>query len=114
MEKQTINEFGHFAYVRLMANGTVPTIFPHVAAYWEKVFLTSSLSLIILITLIGNLIVVVIFSTHHPVRKFSNSFMVSLAVSDFLVGAVNMPVWTAYIVWDCAYTKEVSIFFKLN
>ena len=90
-----------------MGNKTVPE--DHLDnASWKPQVLTFSLSVIILIALLGNLIVVVVFSKYKPLRKISNIFMVSLAVSDILVAVINIPVWIVKIIWDCTYSKTVS------
>ena len=84
---------------------TIPPNFPQV---WEKGLMTLTSSLIIIIALLGNLLVVLVFSTYKPLRKIANSFIVSLAVSDMLVGGINMPTWIIGFVWDYPYSELVS------
>ena len=93
-----------------MENVTKAPLSPYTlsAAPWKAIMLTSSLSVIIIFTLFGNLIILVIFCAYKPLCKFINSFIVSLAVSDLLVGAVNMPAWIAKVVWNCADDETVS------
>ena len=59
----------------------------------ERRILSGCLGVIIIHAFLGNLIVVIVFRTYKPLRRITNSFMVSLAVSDMLVGAVGMPLW---------------------
>ena len=94
----------------VMENGTAS---PYQSAMrpWQKQMLTPSLSVIIILALFGNLIVVAVFCTHNPLRKVTNSFLVSLAVSDMLVGAVNMPIWILNIVCDCKMVSEIKTTF---
>ena len=94
----------------MMENETATPVLSHMAATepWKKGILTLSLSLIIIITLIGNIIVVVVFCTYKPLRKIGNSFLVSLAISDLLIGAVDIPTWIVSAFFDVSGNKIVS------
>ena len=73
--------------------------------------------LIIISTLLGNLVVVIVFCTHKPLQKVINIFLVSLALSDMLVGAVNVPIWIVIILYDFDGIRTVSIhevFYRLQ
>ena len=100
----------NFSNSVVMDNKTFTTTSPCQSALgpWKKQMLTSGLSVIILIALLGNFIVVALFTVHKPLRKVANSFIVSLAVSDIMVGAVNMPIWIANIFCHSHYYKIVS------
>ena len=91
-----------------MENNTVLTVLPDPFETWEKMLLTSAICVIIIIALFGNFIVVLVFCSYKPLRRSTNTFMVSLALSDMLVGAVNMPIWIVNVVWGIAYTVVVS------
>ena len=84
------------------------TVSPYQSAMkpWQKQMLAPSLSLIVILAILGNVIVIVVFCTHKPLRKVTNSFLVSLAVSDMLVGVVNMPIWIVNIVCDCKMVSK--------
>ena len=57
----------------------------------EKVILGTLMSLLIAIAILGNLLVCIAVLTDTRLRKLSNLFFVSLAVSDILVASLVMP-----------------------
>ena len=52
--------------------------------------------IIIITCLCANLLVIVVVSSSRHLRTVTNVFFVSLAISDLLVGAVNMPFQLLY------------------
>ncbi|CAB1318291.1 unnamed protein product [Coregonus sp. 'balchen'] len=64
----------------------------HVLNSLEKVILTIFLSIIIIMTVLGNLLVMVaLCKDRHLRKKKTNYFIVSLAFADLLVAVVVMP-----------------------
>ncbi|XP_016429364.1 muscarinic acetylcholine receptor M1-like [Sinocyclocheilus rhinocerous] len=57
-------------------------------------FITVPLSII---TIIGNVLVMISFRVNPLLRTVSNYFLLSLAVADFILGAVSMNLYTTYI-----------------
>jgi hypothetical protein len=57
----------------------------------EKVILGSLMTLLIAVAILGNLLVCIAILTDSSLRKLSNLFFVSLAVSDLLVASLVMP-----------------------
>lgn len=55
-------------------------------------FLVFSLSLLLVI-IVGNSLIVMAYRTNTRLRNKANTFLVSLAVSDMLVGVVSLPCW---------------------
>jgi hypothetical protein len=68
----------------------------HVIATAENVVITCLALVIIIGTVSGNVLVVIAVLTERRLRKVGNSFIVSLAVSDLLVGLVVTPFAIAY------------------
>ena len=56
------------------------------------------LTLLIAVTISGNVLVCVAFHLCRPLRSVTNYFVVSLAVADLLVGFVCMPFWFLYLI----------------
>ena len=57
----------------------------------EKVILGSLMTVLITVAILGNLLVCIAVLTDSSLRKLSNLFFVSLAVSDLLVATMVMP-----------------------
>ena len=65
---------------------------------WQKTLIGASAGALSLATIAGNLMVMVSFKMDKQLRTISNYFLFSLAVADFIVGLVSMPLNTAYLV----------------
>lgn len=58
---------------------------------WTKVFLIALFCLLIIVTIIGNTLVILSVVTTRRLRTVTNLFVMSLAVADWLVGIFVMP-----------------------
>ena len=58
---------------------------------WEALFLLLVLSFIILLTIVGNILVILSVFTYKPLRIVQNFFIVSLAVADLTVAVLVLP-----------------------
>ena len=70
------------------SNSSKPTFFN-----W---FLVILMALVILTTMVGNVLVIVSVFTHKPLRSVQNFYIVSLALSDFMLALVVMPFHVIY------------------
>ena len=70
------------------SNSSKPTFFN-----WLLVIL---MALVILTTMVGNVLVIVSVFTHKPLRSVQNFYIVSLALSDFMLALVVMPFHVIY------------------
>ncbi|XP_022919770.1 tyramine receptor 1 [Onthophagus taurus] len=65
---------------------------------WEAIITILTLSLIIILTIVGNILVILSVFTHPPLRIVQNFFIVSLAVADLTVALLVMPLNVAYFI----------------
>jgi len=61
------------------------------------VAITSIAALLAVTTSGGNLLVIAAFRVDPQLQRVSNYFLLSLAVADFAIGAVSMPLFTVYL-----------------
>lgn len=80
-------------------SGNFSTIFGRtVVPEWEALLTIATLSLIILLTIIGNILVILSVFTYKPLRIVQNFFIVSLAVADLTVAILVLPLNVMYSV----------------
>lgn len=83
------------------------------AASFTSVLHAILLVMLIVLIISGNLLVIIAYKTNQRLRTATYMFLVSLAVSDFLVGSVSLPLWTYYLKYypDNGMDKRLSIFY---
>ena len=63
--------------------------------WWQQTIFMFAFLLILLVSAVGNLIVIWIVLAHKNMRTVTNYFIVNLAVADFLISILNLP-WTFF------------------
>ncbi|CAG2055452.1 unnamed protein product, partial [Timema podura] len=63
---------------------------------WEAALTAVTLTLIILLVIVGNILVILSVFTHKPLRLVQNFFIVSLAIADLTVAFLVLPLNVAY------------------
>lgn len=66
-------------------------------ALWLTVLLGLMAAIVIIVTIGGNILVLLSFALERNIRQPTNYFIASLAVSDLLIGTFSMPCFTLYL-----------------
>lgn len=90
-----------FVNSTMNANFSNNTMTPHELPHsvWLTVILGLLAGIVSLVTIFGNITVVLAFGLERTIRQPTNYFLASLAVSDLLIGTFSMPLYTQYLLW---------------
>ncbi|XP_036381333.1 muscarinic acetylcholine receptor M3-like [Megalops cyprinoides] len=86
----------NFSCESQVSNWTVDPLGGH--KLWEVVLIILITGPLSLVTIIGNLLVMISFRVNSHLRTVNNYFLLSLAVADLVLGAISMNLYTTYII----------------
>ena len=82
--------------------------YPRHSAQETLIFVTIY-SLLSFLVILGNSLIIIIFTRNSKLRTATNMFFVSLAISDFIVGAISIPCWMYILLYDLNHTSQSAV-----
>lgn len=67
-------------------------------ALWQVVLIAFLTGFLALVTIIGNILVIVAFKVNKQLKTVNNYFLLSLACADLIIGVISMNLFTTYII----------------
>nr|XP_045379004.1 muscarinic acetylcholine receptor M3 [Camelus bactrianus] len=67
---------------------------------WQVVFIAFLTGVLALVTIIGNILVIVSFKVNKQLKTVNNYFLLSLACADLIIGVISMNLFTTYIIMN--------------
>ncbi|KAK5852727.1 hypothetical protein PBY51_006572 [Eleginops maclovinus] len=77
------------------ANTTHPQMSSH--NIWEVIAITTVSAIVSLITVVGNVLVLLSFKVNSQLKTVNNYYLLSLAFADLIIGVLSMNLYTTYI-----------------
>ncbi|XP_060686831.1 muscarinic acetylcholine receptor M3-like [Hemiscyllium ocellatum] len=81
-----------------LSNSTVDPLGGHTV--WQVVLIAFLTGILSLVTIIGNILVIVAFKVNKQLKTVNNYFLLSLAFADVIIGVISMNLYTTYIIMD--------------
>ncbi|MEE6509979.1 hypothetical protein FKM82_028673 [Ascaphus truei] len=96
---------GNFSSVTVESNTSVPgnnTQKDYLGGHsvWQVILIAFFCGIIALVTIIGNILVIVAFKVNKQLKTVNNYFLLSLACADLIIGIISMNLFTTYIIMD--------------
>ncbi|ELK32125.1 PREDICTED: muscarinic acetylcholine receptor M3 [Myotis davidii] len=67
---------------------------------WQVVLIAVLTGVVALVTIIGNILVIVAFKVNKQLKTVNNYFLLSLACADLIIGVISMNMFTTYIIMN--------------
>ncbi|XP_059354603.1 muscarinic acetylcholine receptor M5-like [Carassius carassius] len=81
----------------LTASGNVSTILPAPYSLLEVITIATVSAVVSLITVVGNVLVILSFKVNSQLKTVNNYYLLSLAFADLIIGVFSMNLYTSYI-----------------
>ena len=69
--------------------------------------------LLSVVILFGNSLVILSYKSNKRLRSRTNAFLVSLAISDFLVGSISLPMWIYILIIEFGESVAFKVVFRI-
>ncbi|KAM4600332.1 muscarinic acetylcholine receptor M5b [Polymixia lowei] len=83
--------------ITITFDGNMSHAQPFTHSLWEVITIATVSAIVSLITIVGNVLVLLSFKVNSQLKTVNNYYLLSLAFADLIIGALSMNLYTAYI-----------------